>query len=108
MNDKSHKSKFWWYSLSIAHLNQNTQWVKKCLIFYETKRFLKSERKYRDSPDSMVFAHPAGTVLLQNRTNRELVLKLWFMNFKVPFFAHFHEKTVLNLGLSVLRKRVDV
>ena len=38
------------------------------------------------------------TVLLQNRTNWGLVLKLRFMNFKVPFFIHFHEKNCTKPG----------
>ena len=42
---------------------------------------------YRGSPDSPVFAQPG------NRTNQGLVLKLQFMNFKVPLFAQFHKKT---------------
>ena len=57
---------------------------------------------YRESPESVQivrFSCTQGTVLLQNRTNRGLVLKSQFMNFKVPFFAHFYEKNILNRGI---------
>ena len=53
-------------------------------------------------PQRVWFLRTQGTVLLKNRTNRGLVLKSGFMTFKVPFFAHFYEKTVLNQGIRTI------